>query len=110
MTLSGSGAQYNDNTEHLIFSYVLTPLWGSRTIQTRPTEITGQGLCMLQTGTISCILAKWSVLLASQQYVVQTDYSTDLSCCHISQAADSHVHREENTKVKCEYKGMELIN
>lgn len=81
MTLSGSGAQYNDNTEHLIFSYVLIPLWGSRTI----------------TGTISCILAKWSVLLASQEYVVQTDYSTDLSCCHISQAADSHVHREENT-------------
>jgi len=36
VTISGSGAQYNDNTEHLIFSYVLIPLWGSRTIQTRP--------------------------------------------------------------------------
>lgn len=58
MTRSGSDAQYNDNIEHLIFSYVLIPLWGLRTIQTRPTEITGQGLCMLQTGTISCILAK----------------------------------------------------
>jgi len=36
---------------------------------------------------------------------VQTDYNTDLSCCHISQAADRHVHREENTKVKCECRG-----